>query len=122
MSRPPGRSLAHLVDGGVVFHGDRFSEVDDRAAHRPRHAVERLDPEGDELGQLIDVPRLRPRDDVVGPGQARRLRDARQAPERRGHDSRLAGFGLDQDGRGDHVTLTQPSGTIQPLVELPLNK
>ena len=27
-----------------------------------------------------------------------------------------ASFGLDQDVRGDHVTLTQPSGTIQPLV------
>jgi hypothetical protein len=74
-------ALAHLVDSGVVFPGDRFSKVDDRAAHCLRHAVERLDPEGYELGQLVDVPRLRPRDDVVGPGQARRFRDARQVPE-----------------------------------------
>jgi hypothetical protein len=57
------------VDGGVVFHGDRFSEVDDRAAHRSRHAVERLDPAGDELGQLVNVSGLRPRDDVVGPAR-----------------------------------------------------
>src|SRR5260370_17879942 len=91
------------------------SKVDDRAAHRPLHAVEALDLGGDEPGQLVDVRRLDPGDDVVGPGQARRLRDARQLPERRGYGGRLAAFGLDQDVSGDHVTPIQPSQPIQPL-------
>ena len=52
------------------------SQVNHRAAHRPAHAVESLDPGGDQPGQLVDVPRLCPRNDAVGPGHACRLRDA----------------------------------------------
>jgi hypothetical protein len=63
--------------------------VNDRAGHRPRHAVEDLDSGGYQLARLVDAPRLCPRNDVVGPGQARRLRDTRQAPERRGHAAAL---------------------------------
>ena len=64
---------------------------------------------------LVDVPRLGPGDDVVGPGQARRLRDARQGPERRGHGGRLAGFGLDQNVRGDHGHPFSLLRAIEPL-------
>jgi hypothetical protein len=85
------------------------SQVNDRAAHRPAHAVEGLDLGCYQLGQLVDVPRLGLGDDVVRPGQACRLRDARQVAKRRGYGGRLAGFGLDQNVRGDHVTTAQPS-------------
>src|SRR5438034_4903421 len=44
------------------------SKVNDRAGHRAPHAVERLDPGGYELGKLVDLAGLRPRNDVVGPG------------------------------------------------------
>src|SRR5215471_2817213 len=77
-------------------------QVHDRAADRPPHAVESLDLVDDELGQLVNVFGLRRRDDVVGPGRARRLHDGRQAPERRSHGSGLADGGLDQNVRGDH--------------------
>src|SRR5438552_3683151 len=82
------------------------SEANDGAGHRAPHAVERLDLGGYELGQLVDLARLRPGNDVVGPGQADRLHDARQAAERRSHGGRLAGPGLDQNVRGDQVTPT----------------
>src|SRR6266581_8928397 len=91
------------------------SQVNDRAAHRPAHAVQGLDLGGHQLGQLVDVPRLGPGDDVAGPGQARRLRDARQVPERRGYDGRLAGFGLDQNVRGDHGHPFSLLKDIEPL-------
>src|SRR5215831_4746158 len=84
-------------------------EVNDRAAYRPRYAVEGLDPGGCQLGQFVDVLRLCPGNDVVGSRHARRLQDARQAPQRRSHRGRLAGFGLDQNVRRYHVTPTQPS-------------
>src|SRR5712692_4609780 len=64
---------------------------------------------GCQLGQLAEVLRLCPRSDVAGPGHARRLRNARQAPQRRSRDGRLAGSGLDQNARSEHVTPTQPS-------------
>ena len=54
--------------------------------------------------------------DVVGPGHARRLRDARQVAERRSHDGRLAGFGLDQNVRSDQVTPTEPSGNYSTAI------
>src|SRR6266567_5357081 len=79
-------------------------QVNDRAGQRPPHAVEGPDPGGCQRAQLVDVWRLRPGDDVVGPGHGRRLRDARHVPERRSHGSRLARFGLDQNVCGDHVT------------------
>jgi hypothetical protein len=69
-----------------------------------------LDPGGYKRAQLVDVPRLRPRYDVVGPGHARRPRDARHVPERRSHGSCLASLGLDQNVRGDHVTTTNLLG------------
>src|SRR5215471_9513688 len=77
-------------------------QVHDRAADRPPHAVESLDLVDDEPGQLVNVLGLCRRDDVIGPGRARRLRDARQVPERRSRGSGLADIGLDQDVRGDH--------------------
>src|SRR6266700_5491499 len=89
-------------------------QVNDRAGQRPPHAVEGPDPGGCQRAQLVDVWRLRPGDDVVGPGHGRRLRDARHVPERRSHGSRLARFGLDQNVCGDHVRTTRPSLTIQP--------
>src|SRR6266487_149986 len=89
-------------------------QVNDRAGQRPRHAVEDLDPGGYQLAQLVDVPRICLGNDVVGSGHARRLRDARQVSERGSDDGRLADFGLDQNVRGDHVTTTRPSRTIQP--------
>src|SRR5712692_10415008 len=84
-------------------------QVSDRAGQRPPHAVEGLDSGGCQLAQLVDVWRRYPRDDVVGPGHARRLRDARHVPQRRSHGGRLARFGLDQNVCGDHVTTTRPS-------------
>src|SRR6266851_2255986 len=37
--------VVHLLEPIAMEHHTTIHEVDDRAAHRPRHAVERLDPE-----------------------------------------------------------------------------
>ncbi len=68
MSRPPGRR-PHPPPGWWCGGPQRSVSlsVNDRAAHRPRHAAGDLDPGGCQLGQLAGVPRLRPRNDIVGP-------------------------------------------------------
>ena len=71
----------------------KLLQVHDRADHRAPHAVEGLDLVGNELGQFVNAWSLGPRVDVVGPGHARRFRNARQIPEGRGHGRGLANVG-----------------------------
>ncbi len=68
MSRPPGRRLAHLADGGVVVHGSQFL-----TGERPGRAGTR------EVSSLASSPVLCACARAMtsqGPGEARGLQDA----------------------------------------------
>src|SRR5215469_3601065 len=82
------------------------SQVNDRAAHRPQHAVEGLHPGDHQPARLAGVLYLCPGDDVMRPGHASSLYDARHVPQRRGHSGRHADLGLDENVRGDHLIPT----------------
>ena len=95
-----GEAVRHQADV-VVVAGDVY----DRAVADGRVTPpETLGAGRPQPGPLGGTPRPRPRDDIAGPGHARRLRGARHLPERRGHNGSGAGSGLDQNVQGDHVT------------------
>ena len=63
------------------------------------------------------IPCPRQRDDIAGPGHARRPRDARHLPEHRGHDGSGIGSGLDQVRMCKAITRHHPA--CRPYSTLP---
>jgi hypothetical protein len=106
-------ALAQLPDRGEVARGHRrLTGVRPGGGRRSRHPPQTPGAGRPRPGPPAGTPPPRRRDDIAGPGHARRPRRARHLPGRRGHDGSGAGSGLDQNVRGDHMT---PPGLLPPF-------